>query len=559
MGQDRGDYFWKCAFIIKKIGNAILKKYLPEASLYEIASDWLSLGAFIFIFDDLERCDCSLNEVFGFLNELVEHENTKVIIIANEKEISETAELQNLEFQYQLALSDKIKWPQEEGSRNIRQGSTDNRISFNEIKRRRRLLFPECDENEEYKKIREKLIGVTLRYEPDILSIIKKIIELSTYSNEFKNALLEKVKFFSNTMDSYGHHNLRTFQFFLSKVSYLMKRLIEVEFDDDYRATIIEQIITETFIQAVKFKANYKSKDDNLLGRTKGQSETFAFVKKYVEYGEFVFDAFETDILTIEEQLKASVSNDDAFYLLYNQYYIHTQEWCEEQMHIIIEQIKNKKYPVSFYVKIIVLVQRLLELGFDSDYMKRIKSSMIDSICSMGEVDVLDDDLWMIEDVNLKEKARAVITEINDAIIAHSVNVRTTTVKAILEEDDWIERLEQYINPDNTYYPREVPIFSKAQTEQWVHNLRNASPEDIDMFRHWLVKAYPRNQTRKNYFQDANAIKEITRELQKIEETDLIKKACLKWLVNQFKEIIACNEPNFLEEDLENQNDSEIE
>ena len=32
----------------KKIGNAILKKYLPETSLYEITSDWLSLGSYIF-------------------------------------------------------------------------------------------------------------------------------------------------------------------------------------------------------------------------------------------------------------------------------------------------------------------------------------------------------------------------------------------------------------------------------------------------------------------------------------------------------------------------------
>ena len=81
----------------KKIGNAILKKFLPEGSLYEITSDWLNLGSFIFVFDDLERCDCPINEVFGFLNELVEHENTKVIIIANEKEISGVADTQYLE------------------------------------------------------------------------------------------------------------------------------------------------------------------------------------------------------------------------------------------------------------------------------------------------------------------------------------------------------------------------------------------------------------------------------------------------------------------------------
>ena len=92
----------------QKIGNVIMKKLLPEASLYKISSDWLNLGSFIFIFDDLERCDCPVNEVFGFLNELVEHENTKVIIIANEKELMTFADTQSLELQYYLTLDDSF-------------------------------------------------------------------------------------------------------------------------------------------------------------------------------------------------------------------------------------------------------------------------------------------------------------------------------------------------------------------------------------------------------------------------------------------------------------------
>ena len=238
------------------------------------------------------------------------------------------------------------------------------------------------------------------------------------------------------------------------------------------------KIITETFNQSVKFKANYKPTERDSFGQRKEQDVTSILIKRYVENGEFIFDDFKKDILKIEEQLKASVPNDDAYYLLYYQYYVHTQEWCEEQLRIIIKQIEENRYPVSFYQKIIVVVQRLLALGFDNDYMQQLKSSMICSIYSKGEVNVLDDDLWMIEDKSLKEKARAVIDEINDAIISHSAKVRTTTVKEILEEVDWIQKLEHYINPDNTYYPREVPIFSKAKTAK-----RHISPRVISMVR----------------------------------------------------------------------------
>jgi hypothetical protein len=43
----------------------------------------------VFIFDDLERCEIPVQRVLGYLNEFVEHDDEKVIIIANETEIDE--------------------------------------------------------------------------------------------------------------------------------------------------------------------------------------------------------------------------------------------------------------------------------------------------------------------------------------------------------------------------------------------------------------------------------------------------------------------------------------
>lgn len=148
----------------RKIGNAILEKFLPKNLLYQVASDWLNLGEFIFVFDDLERCECPINELFGFLNELIEHENTKVIIIANEKEVSGIAEVQNLEGQYYLSLDERIEWPKQENCAlwsNQYRNST--KLSFDEMERRRKLLFPVQEANSSYRTIREKLIGVKLK------------------------------------------------------------------------------------------------------------------------------------------------------------------------------------------------------------------------------------------------------------------------------------------------------------------------------------------------------------------------------------------------------------
>lgn len=95
----------------RKIGSAIWKNFSNDTNAYEIASDWLPMKSYIFVFDDIERCDCPLNELFGFINGLVEHEGVKVILVAYEREISVQEVTVQKELQYLLILNDKIKWP----------------------------------------------------------------------------------------------------------------------------------------------------------------------------------------------------------------------------------------------------------------------------------------------------------------------------------------------------------------------------------------------------------------------------------------------------------------
>lgn len=44
----------------------------------------------VYIFDDLERCEVPIDELFGYLNNFVEHQKSKVILIANREYIQDT-------------------------------------------------------------------------------------------------------------------------------------------------------------------------------------------------------------------------------------------------------------------------------------------------------------------------------------------------------------------------------------------------------------------------------------------------------------------------------------
>jgi len=111
-------------------------------------------NADLFIFDDLERCDLPVNRVLGYINEFVEHEGRKVIIIANEKEI---------------------------------------------------------DDGDEYKRIREKLIGKTFEiqtaFEQALEAFIASIKDESAKKLFFSKSLVISEIYYNSDL-----HNLRVLQ-----------------------------------------------------------------------------------------------------------------------------------------------------------------------------------------------------------------------------------------------------------------------------------------------------------------------------------------------------------
>jgi len=69
------------------VGKAVLKhlKYeLPELKANDILK---RLKASVYVFDDLERATLPIDQVMGYINQLVEHEGKKVIVLANEDEL----------------------------------------------------------------------------------------------------------------------------------------------------------------------------------------------------------------------------------------------------------------------------------------------------------------------------------------------------------------------------------------------------------------------------------------------------------------------------------------
>lgn len=524
----------------RKIGNAVMKKFVPEADTYSIVSDWLIMNNYIFVFDDLERCDCPINEVFGLINGLVEHEGTKVILVANEKEISQGVDNGNYALEYLVALEKGIEWPkaEERGIFYNRSRNNTGLIKAQELENRRKWLFPAKDMAGNYKKIREKLIGVTLRYEPDVEQITLLMVQKLDIDEDDKELIIERVKNMKSVMDYYRHHNLRTFQFFLSKVIYLLERIRELSVTEEYVACIKASVIDECFRASVKYKANIKpGKWEQEISTTK-DNPRFKSILSYVEKGEFAIEEYEADIEKYSEELSQSVMADDPFNLLYNQYYYHTQKWCEDNIDSMLQRLEGNKYPLYTYTKMVIILVRLQSYGFKEDYLLRAKKAMITNVQSSPAMIKVDNDLFFIEDSDLKRQIRETINEINQAIGSSEELARRKSVNEILHGENWVDELDKFINPSGNIYVDDMAIFCQASSDDWYSVFHAASPEQIDSFRHTLLELYPRDVVRKSAERDLPVIVEIIEKLKADEAEDLIKKACIGWLIYQFVEIV---------------------
>ena len=400
----------------KSIISRIREKILPDVSITNIIANWIMLKNYIFIFDDLERCDCPINEVFGFINGLVEHEETKVILVANEKEISIKENRESKEMQYMVALNENIDWSGERENILEQSKRINSKINSSELEKRRELLFQNDEYDNAYKKIREKLIGVTLHYDPDIKIICEKIIGNSVENNTLKNEMLNYSDMFCNYMEQYSHNNLRTFQFFISKVSYLVKKMEQASIKD-YEIEVRKYIIEETFICAIEYKSNYQEPSEEWERALIKVRPRMLSVKMYVETGQFIYKNFNKELNKyVDEQILNNIDSQDPLNLLSNYYYENSQKWCEDKIDEIKGKLKDNKYPTFSYGRILICVQCLIDIGFELsiEEFKRLMSINISKTDRLYEIDLIN---LKFENPKIRDKIISNITEINKFIL----------------------------------------------------------------------------------------------------------------------------------------------
>ena len=209
----------------------------------------------VLCFDDLERANVDVIDILGYINNFVEHDHIKTIIICNEKELSTKIKNSNLEMKTFIAtyLLDK------QGELN----KTDKPM-VEKIQDKIEHVF---DKAIDYERIKEKLIGETFEYAPQFDYIINGIFMRFEQNRDLIRFLRENTKLIISTFKKSGTRNLRILKHALNDFSKIYEEVSNLYPNTNYRAMqamLIFTIAVSFEIKAGKItKEKFKNIKDN--------------------------------------------------------------------------------------------------------------------------------------------------------------------------------------------------------------------------------------------------------------------------------------------------------
>lgn len=520
---------------------------LEAENVSNAAGGFFSVKDSILIFDDLERCNCPVNEVLGYINTYVEHEGMKVIIIANQKEIGKNAYLTNQELKYLVAANENINFDEniERKSNFFTQSNEEekikeNAVAISTIKDRISKLF---GQDVQYEKVKEKLVGVTIYYYPVLQDVFTKLIRSKEIDDRLQSLLLEKLSFYEDYMVKEEHPNLRTFQFYLSKVRELYNEISKL--DGVGQEPFLKYIIQYSFKVCVCYK------NDTLKQTWEGNEEYgFKAIGKTDIFGnELAFrfvDEFVTKSILEEEKIKRMLEVYEDEYIkkreeevdvlrdLESGWYVSDDYTVAEKIKRIIEALNQDKYEIKEYPRIIGLFIELEYAGFSNKIVSDMLIAMKNSVKNLKKRVNIGVEYSMLKEGEKRERCKEILADIQNEIDQQFQIHLSDTMESYLEkEDSWAESLHDYVMKNRMEISNTDGFLAQFEIFQLVEKISKSMSYDIHAFRGCILGLYVQTSMGDALKLEYDKVVALKEEVEKIDQShfDNIKKMQIGYLI----------------------------
>ena len=460
----------------------------------------------VLCFDDLERANVDVIDILGYINNFVEHDHIKTIIICNEKELSTKLKSSNLEMKTFIAtyLLDKQ--------------NELNKADKPMVEKIRDKIEHVFDKANDYERIKEKLIGETFEYNPKFDYIINGILMryennpdlirflrentgliISTFNKSgtrnlriLKHALNDFKKVYEMVNKSYpntNHRIMQTMLIFTIAVSFEIKagkitkdKFVNIKDNEEYKSILVSSRILMDNRQFY-----IKEFDNNYYYNFKSEYRFFKFIEYYVRTRIFDMKIFKDNMETIRNTI--DTENLPAYRrLLTEEYWKISDDQFEGVIEEIIEDIKEGKIKLIDIVKIFAYFSYFSRKNLITYDLKTLKNIFFNGM----NIASLNSDYCENVNEELGKIAIEDVAEDMEDILKH-FHMLNEQLKDKMYKEKAEEVMKCIPMKMERFYEKfdkecmEVPIFKYYDPFQLFQRISCASNEDIVLIKEKLV------------------------------------------------------------------------
>lgn len=500
--------------LLKNVAKIDIDFDLAEPN-YKKLYDLVNLKDKLIIFEDIERTGVNIIEFLGYVNNIVEQDRVKVLLVVNEQELLKKV-ISGIAEESQITSQD------------IANKSSDNQ----------QLI--------EYLRKKEKTISDTIVFETDKKEALKSIINLYL-ENELTDILVADdtlVKDIINVMITVKSDNLRAVIYACQKTFDMIKEC-KIELDKDFVRFLLCSIIAYSCRIKKGNDVKWESDQSSPVALGTANFPLYRVCYDYINsHSLIVAKVEETQRLflrqrKIDENKKGFKKNLDVLRWFYN----NTEENVSEAVYEIKELLlKEGGINFSEYGKLANYLIAVRDCISNVGVVEECKHLMIENIRECEYNSDTEQDIMYHDGIELERtEQKKELAEFKEVLLEELKRKKKTifTLEFSLENvESSIKNIHSHIGE----FIENGSFINNINIEDFIELLKKCKAKTINEIRGIFLDVYASANIREFMAEDKEGLKILKNRLQKFEEEfdgyDKIQKKQIEWFIGNLENII---------------------
>ena len=456
----------------------------------------LNFTGTLLVLEDLERSSIDIKEILGFVNNLVEHDGAKVLLVANEDELlrkeinSESKEVYTKESEEYLSIKEK---------------TVGDTIHFD-------YVSEEVLKNIVFEFNSEMFRKIIKNYPTIFLTILNDIMDSQEINcknlRAFKIACQKTIDLFGENYTKFGYDFI--FDVFLGNVAFCLRKSkrdkLRWKHEDSNTSISLGTAKHPLFKIGYQYIQNHFNIEENLIDN---QYKVYKDMKENNYRGEKIRNNLDTIYEYCygnEEQLTLALNN-------------------------IKEEINNKTLPLSEYLKLSNYLISIKEnIPSYSNTVEELKTCLLNS---MSHREDLPSSLMLISGIELESKPAQNEFE----IFSEKLNEKLTRNIHVFDFDYTTASLHKF--EDYVFQKKGLIVLegfmSKLDLDKFIAFLKRCNAKEIASIRRIFIHVYNFSNANQYFRSDYDSLKSLREQIDKISKTenqDKIINLQLRWFAS---------------------------